>query len=81
MTTLTITVYGIALVFTIICVMILKQTVCQLQEVVSDLDRDLTVVEVVLEEREKRAVEDSMSARWLDPFGDVEMGIGGAGVD
>lgn len=81
MTTLTIIVYGIALVFTIICVMILKQTVCQLQEVVADLDRDLTVVEVVLEEREKRAVEDTMSARWLDPFGDVEMGIGGAGVD
>lgn len=81
MATLSIIVYGIALVFTIICVMILKQTVCQLQEVVADLDRDLTVVEVVLEEREKRAVEDSMSARWLEPFGDVEMGIGGAGVD
>ena len=81
MSTLTIIVYGIALVFTIVCVMVLKQTVCQLQEVVSDLDRDLTVVEVVLEEREKRAVEGPMSARWLDPFGDVEMGIGGAGVD
>lgn len=81
MSTLSIIVYGIAIVFTIVCVMVLKQTVCQLQEVVSDLDRDLTVVEVVLEEREKRAVEDLMSARWLDPFGDVGMGIGGAGVD
>lgn len=81
MTTLSIIVYGIAIVFTIVCVMVLKQTVCQLQEVVADLDRDLTVVEVVLDEREKRAVEDSMSARWLDPFGDVETGIGGAGVD
>ena len=81
MTTLTIIVYGIAIVFTIICVMILKQTVCQLQEVVADLDRDLTVVEVVLDEREERAVEDTMSARWLEPFGDFGMGIGGAGVD
>lgn len=81
MTTLSIIVYGIAIVFTIVCVMVLKQTVCQLQEVVADLDHDLTVVEVVLDEREKRAVENSMSARWLDPFGDVEMGIGGAGVD